>query len=269
MSKLTKEGRAKLTKAREADPAAVAVKFQPAETEAVTVTGKIVPVLEIPDPQDPETDDDTLTDAEQKRLATYEAVLDRHRNAFWEDGKVLEGIIRGKLHRGQGYPSVEAYLDDRWGISRTVAYRRIELWRIGERLSPMGDRFNERQARVLKPYSDRHGLDAAETVYRTIVETEGVKVTARLVEDAVGVLPEGKYNEKKTVEIVRAFLAGEMKPAIPGPAPGVQANPGELVDKFRKAIRSINVKEFRDIPSGARLEVAKELRALADEIAPE
>lgn len=251
---------------RPQDPPAVvpAADFRPAE--AGFVTGQVVAVPQIPDPQDPETDDGTLTDAEEKRLEAYEAVYERHREAFWEEGKALEGIVRGQLHR-RDFPSLEAYLEARWGgMSRTVAYRRIELWQVGERLSPMGD-INERQARAFKPYADQHGLDAAEVVYRTIVETDSVKATARLVEDTVGVLPDGKFNEKKTVDRVRAFLAGEVKPAISGPA--APAKSGDLVERFRKAIRSINVKEFRDIEPEARQAVAQELRALADELAAE
>ncbi|MCO6011543.1 hypothetical protein NE236_41990 [Actinoallomurus purpureus] len=235
------------------------MKFQPPEVQAVT--GRVVPALRIPDPQDPETDDDTLTDAEQKRLEAYEAVFERHREAFWEEGKALAGIVKGHLHR-RDYPSLEAYLEARWGgMSRTVAYRRIELWQVGERLSPMGD-INERQARALKPYADKHGFDAMETVYRTIVETDGVKVTAKLVEDAVGALPDGEFNEKKTVERVRAFLAGKVKPAIPGPAPAELPSPGEQVEKFRAVIRRIRVDRLRAADPAARQELADELRQL-------
>lgn len=243
----------------------VPVQFQP--PDAGTVTGRVVPALRIPDPQDPETDDDTLTEAEQKRLAAYETALSRHRDAWWEEGKALAGIVQGKLHR-RDYPSLEAYLDDRCeGMSRPVAYRRIELWPLGERLSPMGDRFNERQARALKPYADRHGLDAAEAVYRTIVETDGVKVTAKLLEDAVSVLPGGEYDEKEHVGLVHAFLAGAVKPAAPAlPAP---ADPGEQVEKVLASLSRLKVDRLRSAAPAARKELAQRLRALADELAAE
>lgn len=273
MSKLDERLAARQKQATEAAQAAAnsqtppagvpAVDFRPAE--AGVVIGRIMPALRIPDPQDPETDDGTLTGAEQERLAAYLNVYERHREAFWEEGKALAGIVKGALHR-KDYPSLDAFLAAKWGgMSRTVAYRRIELWQVGERLSPMGD-INERQARAFHPYAVKHGLDAAEVVYRTLIEADGVTVTATLVEDAVAVLPDGKFNEKRTVERVRAFLAGGVKPAIAEPA---QVDAGTQVAKFRATLRRIKVDRLRTADPAARKELAEELRALADELAAE
>jgi hypothetical protein len=267
-SRLTKEGGAKLRKLHEPDPAAVVpVQFRPA-AEPEIVTGQVVPAERIPDPQDPETDDDTLTDAEQKRLKAYEAVFDKHRDAWWEEGKALAGIVKGRLHRG-AYPSLEAYLDDRHeGMPRPVAYRRIELWPLGERLSPIGDtygaKFNEAQARDLKPYWKTYGLDATEAVYRTLAEADGVKVTAKLIRNALAVLPAaGDYDRDTHVGLIHAFLSGTVQPPAPElPAP---PDPGELVQKFRNTIRR-NMENLRDLAPEERRKLAEELHAMAEEL---
>ena len=248
-----------------------------AEAEAAAggvLTGRVVPASQIPDPQEPETDDDTLTSAEEKRLAEYEAVLGEDRDTWWRQGKALAGIVKGDLVR-RDYPSLVAYLRDRWeGMPRPVAYRRMEQWSLGERLSPIGDsygvRFNEAQSRDFLAYWKAYGLDAVEAVYRTLVETDGVKVTANVIQGATSVLlaAGGDYNKDTHVGLVREFLAGTLEAQTPSALPPAP-DPGEQVEKFLATIGRFNIDRFRDADPAARKEVAERLRAMADELTAE
>lgn len=80
-------------------------------------------------------------------------------------------IRDARLYRDT-HATFEDYVEQRWDISRSPAYRLIDAWPLAERLSPIGDKLNERQVRELLPLASRPGHDAAVTVYRTVAETE-------------------------------------------------------------------------------------------------
>jgi hypothetical protein len=128
--------------------------------------------------------DGQLSDREQADLATCEAALDNLRVAFWAAGKALQVIRDARLYRDT-HATFEDYVEQRWDMSRSPAYRLIDAWPLAERLSPMGDKLNERQVRELLPLAGRHGHDAAVTVYRTVAETDGIQVTATLLHGTV------------------------------------------------------------------------------------
>ena len=155
-----------------------------------------------------------LSDREQADLATCEAALDNLRVAFWAAGKALQVIRDARLYRAT-HATFEDYVEQRWDMSRPQAYRLIEAWPLAERLSPMGDKLNERQVRELLPLASRHGQDAAATVYRTVAETDGVQVTAALLHGTVGILPADHFDPAEAVGQIRAYLAGN-----PGSQPG-------------------------------------------------
>jgi len=72
----------------------------------------------------------------------------------FEVGVALAEIRGARLYR-ETHPTFEAYLDGRWGMSRSYAYRQIDAARVVELVSPMGDTpANERQARELVPLLD-------------------------------------------------------------------------------------------------------------------
>ena len=90
----------------------------------------------------------------RSRLAELEAVVERGLETFVEVGRALMEIRDGRLYR-ETHLSFEAYLDERWSMSRSRGYRLIDAARIGELVSPMGDiPANERQARELAPLLD-------------------------------------------------------------------------------------------------------------------
>jgi hypothetical protein len=165
--------------------------------------------------------DGQLSGREQADLATCEAALDNLRVAFWAAGKALQVIRDARLYRDT-HATFEDYVEQRWDMSRSQAYRLVDAWPLAERLSPMGDKLNERQIRELLPLADRHGQDAAVTVYRTVAETEGIQVTAALLHGAVSILPAGRFDPAEAIGQIRAYLAGN-----PGNQPRPAANPVE------------------------------------------
>ena len=60
-----------------------------------------------------------------------------------------------RLCRGT-HATFEDHIEQRWDMSRSPAYRLIDAWPLAERLSPMGDKLNERQVRKLLPLASRH-----------------------------------------------------------------------------------------------------------------
>lgn len=101
-------------------------------------------------------------------------------------------------------------------MSRPQAYRLIDAWPLAERLSPMGDKRNERQTRELFPLASRHGHDAAVTVYRTVAETDGIQVSAALLHGAASILPARPLRPCRGYRANRRLPHRE--PRQPGPA---------------------------------------------------
>lgn len=91
-----------------------------------------------------------LVVSERHRLTELEGVIERGLQTFVVVGNALLEIRDARLYR-DGYDTFEAYLDERWGMSRASGYRLIDGARVAELVSPMGDIQNERQARELAP----------------------------------------------------------------------------------------------------------------------
>jgi len=187
---------------------------------ATAVRPAVIGLRSLPDPYTA-TAEGRLSDREQADLATCEAALDNLRVAFWAAGKALQVIRDARLYRDT-HATFEDYVEQRWDMSRSPAYRLIDAWPLAERLSPMGDKLNERQVRELLPLASRHGHDAAVTVYRTVAETDGIQVTAALLHGAVSILPPGRFDPAEAIGQIRAYLTGN-----PGNQPRAAANPVE------------------------------------------
>jgi hypothetical protein len=212
-------------------------------------------------PREPLSESGPLAEAEHADLAACEAALDRLRLAFAAAGKALQVIRDARLYR-ETHNTFEEYVAERWDMSRASAYRLIDAWPLAEALSPIGDtKLNEGQIRELLPVADRHGQDAAITVYRTIAETDGVRVTAAIIKGAVRVvLPGNRFDPARAAEQIRAYLAGEVTPALP------VVSAGEQVERVRAQIRRIKVDVIRAAGHEVATELAAELRQLADEM---
>src|SRR5690242_43710 len=90
--------------------------------------------------------------AAQHKLAELEAVIANGLQTFVEVGRALLQIGEGRLYRTLGYATFSDYVEQRWDISRSYAYRQIEAARVLEVLEPLeGDPLpaNEAQAREL------------------------------------------------------------------------------------------------------------------------
>ena len=170
-SKLLTQGRDRLSKAAEEDPASPAG-TAPAERSGRGSAAVIVSPMTVPDPY-AATEEGQLSASDRDYLATCEAAVDGLRLAFWAAGKALQVIRDARLYR-ETHGTFEDYVEQRWDMSRAQAYRLIDAWRLAERLSPIGDRLNEGQVRELLPLARDHGQDAALTVYSTVAETDGV-----------------------------------------------------------------------------------------------
>jgi hypothetical protein len=86
-----------------------------------------------------------------RRLARLEAVIEKYRRDFYAVGKALNEIRDGRHYQKLSFTTFERYVNVRWDISKSHAYRLIEAFSVMENLSPIGDVLpkNEAQARPL------------------------------------------------------------------------------------------------------------------------
>jgi hypothetical protein len=215
---------------------------------------------ELPLPYEAAADGD-LDDRERTDLATCEAAIDTLRIAFWAAGKALQVIRDARLYR-EMYPTFEEYCQARWDMTRQQASRLILAWPLAEQLSPMGDKINERQVRELLPLAERHGQDAAVTVYQAVAETDGVQVTAAILKGAISVLPTDRWSTAEAVAQIRAYLTGQYT------APAAGADDVAVFAAESTRLHTIAARVARhasDHPDQVR-EFADELRRLADQM---
>lgn len=207
-----------------------------------------------------------LSAAERADLASCEAALDNLRMAFWAAGKALQVIRDARLYRDT-HPTFEAYVEDRWEVSRRHAYRLIDAWPLAERLCPIGH-INEGQIRELLPVADRHGQDAAVTVYQAVAGIDGIQVTAAVLHGVVGVLPADRFDPDEAVAQIRAYLAGQLPPPAPDANP-VEAFTAEAAKLMRSLHRVADRGTFKAAahadPEAVR-QVITEVRKFLDEI---
>jgi hypothetical protein len=126
-----------------------------------------------------------LTTADRSRLAELEQVIDHGLQIFVEVGRALQEVRDGRLYR-ETHETFEAYLDGRWGMSRSRGYRLIDAAAVAEIVSPNGDIANEAQARELVPLLRDEGEQAVVEVYRELRDEYGAAdVTAKKVRSLV------------------------------------------------------------------------------------
>jgi len=95
-----------------------------------------------------------------RRMAHLEAVIEKYRQDFYAVGKALNEIRDGHHYQKLSFTTFERYVNVRWDISKSHAYRLIEAFSVMDNLSPIGDVLpkNEAQARPLTrldPHSQR------------------------------------------------------------------------------------------------------------------
>jgi 16S rRNA G966 N2-methylase RsmD len=165
----------------------------------------------------------SLAVSERARLAELERVVDRGLQTFVEVGLALQEIRDGRLYR-ETHATFEAYLDGRWGMSRSRGYRLIEAAAVAELVSPMGDiPGNERQARELAPVLRDEGEQAVVEVWRELRAEYGDEVTARRVRQVVA-------NRIRRVLRERAKLERAAVDALSGVYGDVEVRHGDFRD---------------------------------------
>ena len=126
-----------------------------------------------------------LSQLEQFRLADLEQVVEQGLDAFMVVGQALLEIRDARLYR-ETHGSFEAYLDERWGVSRSRGYQLIDAARVTKALSTGVDLdppANEAQARALVPLAgDEQAMVEA---WRDLRAHHDGRVTADLVRQAV------------------------------------------------------------------------------------
>jgi hypothetical protein len=97
-------------------------------------------------------------------LARLEAIIERNLVGYIEVGEALDRIRDFRMYRQAGYKNFDSYLQDRWGLSRSTAYRMIKASETAK-LLPMGDRpSTERAARELVGIAPEHLKEIAATI---------------------------------------------------------------------------------------------------------
>ena len=88
-----------------------------------------------------------LSRREREALLVCEATIDEHLGAWVNVTNAIAEIANRRLYR-ETHPTFEAYLRDRWGLSRSQGHRLVLAARVA--MSPVGDTIrNERQAREI------------------------------------------------------------------------------------------------------------------------
>lgn len=124
--------------------------------------------------------DHVLPDDEARRLHDAEQVIAAGLQTFVDVGTALAEIADDRLYRTT-HATFEDYCRERWGLSRSYAYRQIEAAGVVASLSSIGDTpmpANVAQARELI------GLDAATAVQvMTAVAGDGARITAARIRE--------------------------------------------------------------------------------------
>ncbi|WP_028475945.1 hypothetical protein [Nocardia sp. CNY236] len=200
-----------------------------------------------------------LSDRERAQLTACESSIDTLRIAFWAAGRALQIVRDGRLYRDT-HETFDQYVEQRWDMQRSYAHKLIRAWPLADRLHPMAPAINEGQIRELLPVAVEHGDDAAVTVYTTIADGIGTRVTAARLREAVALLPE-HFDEAMVIQRLQAWMRGE----LPDPAHGRTPNMFTTVESRLAALTRRVVKGSSDDPVAAR-EFAAKLRTIAKQI---
>lgn len=221
----------------------------------------------IPEPHSP-TGHGQLSVSEETDLATCEAALDNLRVAFWAAGKALQVIRDARLYRAS-HDSFENYVEQRWEIGKSQAYRLIEAWPLAERLFPIGDRLTESQVRELLPLAGRHGQEAAATVYQVVAETDEVRITAAVLREVVSILPTDYFDPVEAVSQIRSYLVDgvAIRPLqTADPVQALTAESGRFVRSLHRFAASKAIRAARNADPEAVRQAVADIRTAPDEI---
>ncbi|MCX4482154.1 hypothetical protein OOK44_38100 [Streptomyces cellulosae] len=188
-------------------------------------------VEQVPAPYAP-SEAEELTAQERADLETCERAVNGLQTSFALAGKALATINQARLYREE-YATFVDYLEARWQMSESQAYRLMDGWQVAALLSAHGlTVLNERQGRELNAIFKAHGGPAMIAVAKTVT-AEVKKPTAALLGTVRKALPRNlpddpDQRERVVAEATRRALPIQTSP-IGGetPAPGTSPNGGE------------------------------------------
>jgi len=203
-----------------------------------------------------------LTTMDETRLSELERVVEAGLQAFVEVGTALAGIQAAKLYRAT-HATFEAYVKDRFGISRPRAYGLISSAETATALSSMEDipvPTNERQARALA------GLDLSTAADVMVAAAENNPVgrpTATAIKHFRNEMVAPRPSRPTTP-------SAPASPSRPAPAPAPDEDDDDTLDGFDAALTDLQM-ETRRLTSMDRLRVpeAKELSLIAATVVAE
>lgn len=219
-------------------------------------------------------DEAELDEAERADLDTCERAVAGLQRALAVAGKALATINQARLYR-ETHGTFADYVEDRWGMKRSYAYRMIEAWPVAAAVSPRGDT-PEKHIRALLPAVKRHGLETACAVYEELRE-QGEKVTTSRVQEAVRALPARVPGPDMARYVVRqAVREGRIPPPGARPAEPVQPQADEAepepIAKLRRLVetqKAVYDQSYALVPAamaadpGTGEELMRQLRAFA------
>ncbi|SOD68032.1 hypothetical protein SAMN06297387_1521 [Streptomyces zhaozhouensis] len=187
--------------------------------------GRQLSLEDIPAPYAPRGEG-VLDARERADLAVCEEAIGATHRSLLVAGRALATINRGRLYR-ESHPTFEAYVEDRWSLSRSYVYRMIRALPVAEAVWTIGHtELTEGQARELLPVIRRWGPEGVRIVYEAVAAMPGRPTAARL--QAVVALIEEHHlaRPEQTQDLVQVATAtGRLQttPPVPGPQPVVEA----------------------------------------------
>ncbi|MBV8279018.1 MAG: hypothetical protein JO170_27670 [Verrucomicrobia bacterium] len=134
-----------------------------------------MPEITVPEPLE------QLLPSENTRLEHLEHIIENFRKSYYKAGAALAEIRNKRLYRAT-HASFEAYVAERWELSRPRAYDLIDASRVANNLSAVADitTANEFQLRALRDLTAEDQIE----VYTKAVERAGEgRVTRDLLEE--------------------------------------------------------------------------------------
>jgi hypothetical protein len=119
--------------------------------------------------------------AEPVTLEDYERIIERGMSTFMDVGNALVTIRDQRLYR-RDFATFESYCKERWGFTRSRAYRLIDAVGIAG-LLPAGEPANEAQLRQLGPIRDDPEAVAAVWAAANASVTNGQPPSAKVIRE--------------------------------------------------------------------------------------
>lgn len=156
-----------------------------------------------------------LTPAESSALLEHEAVIERGLQTFYEVGMALLAIRDGRLYR-DGYPTFEAYCQERWQMTRQYANNMIAAASVIDNLETIVVKpTNEAQARPLTTLAPDEQRIVWDVVQQTApagkVTAAHVQSVANVFKEVVttGAIDDGSGEQIRVADVVKAAITEE------------------------------------------------------------